>query len=199
MARIRRENEDGEDLVKEDSGGVFSLDLLVAFGLLIAILVPAVILTMGTMSWQYTYHYSRELQPLAEHIGDTLIKSPGTPPGWYMTPDRARGLVILGLSAGSPCIISSEKVYSLSFFNAPELSRHLALDDSENTYGVRIEVSADDGSISVASGYIVDEGTMDVAKAIRLVTIRQPDGVERNGKLIVLLWRERTGTRAADI
>lgn len=183
----------------EDSGGVFSLDLLVAFGLLVAILVPAVILSMGTMSWQYTYYYSQDLQPLADRIGDTMIKSPGSPPGWHTTPDSARGTVILGLSDGPPCIISSEKVYSLSFFNAPELSRHLALDDSENTYGIRIEVSADDGSIFVASGYIVDEGTMDVAKTIRLVTIRQPDGVERNGKLIILLWRERTGTRAADI
>jgi len=185
--------------VKEDSGGVFSLDLLVALGLLIAILMPAVLLSMGTLSWQYTYHYSRDLQPLADRIGDTMIKSPGSPAGWHTTPDIARGTVIIGLSDGPPCIISSEKVYSLSFFNAPELRRHLALDDSENTYGVRIEVSADDGSISLASGYIVDDGTMDVAKAIRLVTIRQPDGVERNGKLIVLLWRERTGTRAADI
>lgn len=184
--------------MKTEAGGAFSLDLLVGFGLLLAVLVPAVLLALGSMSWQYTDQYSRELQPLAERIGNTLIKSEGAPAGWHASPDAARSATIIGLSCGSPCILSSDKVYSLSFFNATELGRHLTLDDSENTYGIRIEVSSDDGSVSVASGYIVDSGTMDVVRSVRLVTIRQPDGVQKNGKLIVLLWRERAGTRAAD-
>lgn len=185
--------------MKDDSAGAFSLDLLIALGLLFSILVATVMLSLGTMATQYTDQYSRGLQPLAEQIGDTLVKGPGSPPNWHTSPDLARGAAVIGLSAGSPCILSSEKVYSLGFFNATETGRHLALDDSENTYGIRIEVCSDDGSISAASGYIVDDGTMDVVKSTRLVVIRQPDGVERNGKLILLLWRERAGTRAADI
>lgn len=185
--------------MKDNSGGAFSLDLLVGFGLLLAVMIPALAITTGAMSWKYTEQYAESMEPLAQRIGGQLATSPGSPPGWHTNPDLARGAAILGLSAGPPCVLSSEKVYSLSFFNATELGRHLALDDSENTYGIRLEVSSDDGSISVASGYVVDDGTLDVAKAVRLVLIRQPDGVERSGKLIVLLWRERAGTRATDI
>ncbi|CAJ36045.1 hypothetical protein [Methanocella arvoryzae] len=184
--------------MRNDSGGAFSLDLVIALGILIAWIGAAVLFTMSTLAVEYTDQYSVGLKPLAERIGDTLVESPGAPNGWHLSPDLARGATIIGLSDGSPCILSSEKVYSLSFFNATELGRHLALDDSENTYGIRIEVSTDDGSISVASGYVVDDGTLDVVKSTRLVLIRQPDGVERSGKLIVLLWREHAGTRAAD-
>ena len=184
--------------MRDNAGGAFSLDLLVALGLLFAWIGAAVLLSFSTMAAQYTDQYSVGLQPLAESIGDTLVKSPGSPPGWHTSPDLARGSAIIGLSAGPPCILSSEKVYSLSFFNATELGRHLALDDSENTYGIRIEVSTYDGSVSVASGYVVDDGTLDVVKSTRLVVVRQQDGVERKGKLVVLLWREHVGTRAAD-
>ena len=150
------------------------------------------------MSRHYTETYPVDLQPLAERIGDMLIKSPGYPPE-YTSPVLARNASFIGLSDSRPGIISSEKVYSLSFFNATEIGRLLKLDDSENAYGIRIEISADDGSVCVASGYMVDDGTMDVIKSTRLSIIRQPDSVEKAGKVIVFLWRECAGTKAADI
>lgn len=181
-----------------DSGGAFSIDLLVAMGLLFAVMVPAVLASYNSMSWQFSENSGAGLQPLAEHIGDMLVESPGSPPDWYTTPDIARGTTIIGLSDGSPCILSSEKVASLCFFNATELGRRLALDDAENAYGFRIEVVSDDGAISVAAGNMPGQGTLNVARSVRLSVIRQPDGETHSGKVIVLLWREHTGTRAAD-
>jgi hypothetical protein len=110
---------------------------------------------------------------------------PGSPQGWHMSPSLARGAAFIGLSDGRPCILSDEKVYALGFFNDSELFRHLGLDDSERYYGIRIEVSADDGSVRVASGYIVDDGTMDVCKCIRLVAIRDAEGDEKGGKMVL--------------
>jgi hypothetical protein len=106
----------------------------------------------------------------------------------------AGGAAFIGLSDGRPCFISEDKVYALGFFNETGLARQLCLDDTENDYGVRLEVSADDGSIAVACGYVADDGTLDVCKYVRLVGIVDADGAERSGKLVLYLWREHEGT-----
>jgi hypothetical protein len=135
---------------------------------------------------------------MAEKTGDLLAVSPGSPEGWHISPDLARGALLIGLSDGRPCILSEEKVYALGFFNDSGLFRHLGLDDAEQYYGIRIEVSANDGSIRVASGYIIDDGTMDVCRCVRLVTIRDSNGDEKGGKLVIYLWRKYAGTAGTD-
>lgn len=182
----------------DDSGGPFALDFLAGYGIFLVLLAMVFYYSTNSVSVQLTRSYAEELRPLAEQVGDVLVESPGSPPDWDLSPAMARGVSILGLCDGRPRILSSDKVYALGFFNDSELCKHLMLDDSENYYGIRIEISTDDGSITVASGYIVDDGTMDVCKSLRLVTIRDPEGEEKNGKLIVRIWRKYEGSAAAD-
>lgn len=180
--------------MNDDSGGVFTIDFMAGYGLFIVLLAVVFHFAASAISQDFTASYSTELRPLAGEVSDMLILGPGSPPEWHMSPALARGASFIGLSDGRPCILSADKVYSLGFFNESELARHLELDDSEHYYGIRIEVSANDGSIAVASGYIVDDGTMDVCKCVRLVGIIDADGTEKSGKLIIYLWRKYEGT-----
>jgi hypothetical protein len=184
--------------MRDDSGGMFTIDFMAGYGLFIVLLAIVLCYAVSSISGCFTWNYAVELRPTAESVSDMLIMSTGSPPIWHMSPSLARGAAMIGLSDGRPCILSEEKVYALGFFNGSELFRHLELDDSEQYYGIRIEVSADDGSIMVASGYIVDDGTMDVCKCVRLVMIRESDGDEKSGKLIVYMWRKYAGTAGTD-
>jgi hypothetical protein len=184
-------------MIRDGSGGPFALDFLAGYGIFMVLLALVFHISTSSLSGQITRSYAADLRPLAEQAGNLLTCSPGSPPDWHISPAIARGASILGLSDGRPCILSVEKVYSLGFFNESELCRRLGLDDAENSYGIRIEVSADDGSISVASGYIIDDGTLDVCKSVRLVAIRDANGDEKNGKLIVYIWREHVGSLAS--
>ncbi len=184
--------------MSDDSGGVFTIDFMAGYGIFIVLLAVVLYFAISTVSSCFTWSYAAELRPMAEDVGDMLVMSPGSPQGWHMSPSLARGAAFIGLSDGRPCILSEEKVYALGFFNDSELFRHLGLDDSERYYGIRIDVSADDGSVRVASGYIVDDGTMDVCKCIRLVAIRDADGNEKGGKMVIYLWRKYAGTAGTD-
>ncbi len=180
--------------MRDDSGGVFSIDFIAGCGIFVLLLVVALYLAISSISHDFTAGYASALQPLAEEVSDMLVLSQGSPKEWHVSPFRADAASFIGLSDGRPCFISEDKVYALGFFNETGLARHLFLNDTENYYGVRIEISADDGSIQVASGYIVDDGTMDVYRCIRLVGIVDINGVERNGKLVLYLWRKYEGT-----
>lgn len=184
--------------MRDDSGGIFTIDFMAGYGLFIVLLAIVMYYAISTVSGAFTWSYAIELRPMAEEAGDLLAMSPGSPPGWHMSPALARDVALIGLSDGRPCILSEEKVYALGFFNDSELFRHLGLDDSEQYYGVRIEVSANDGSVRVASGYVVDDGTMDVCKCTRIVAIRGADGDEKGGTLVIYLWRKYAGTAATD-
>jgi hypothetical protein len=180
--------------MRDDSGGVFSIDFLAGCGIFVVLLAVAFNFATGSISHDFTAGYASALLPLAGEISDMLVLSQGSPPLWHMSPSLASGASFIGLSDGRPCLIIEDKVYALGFFNETGLAAHLCLDDSENYYGVRIEVSADDGSVSVASGYIIDDGTMDVCKCVRLVGIVDADGLEKSGKLVLYLWRKYEGT-----
>lgn len=180
--------------MRDDRGGAFTIDFVAGCGLFIVLLAIASYFAISSIAHDFTAGYATALQPLAGEMSDMLVLSPGSPDHWEMSPSMANRSSFIGLSDGRPCLISEDKIYALGFFNETELARHLNLDDSENYYGVRIEVSADDGSIQVASGYIVDDGTMDVCKCVRLVGIVDPDGYERSGKLVLYLWRKHEGT-----
>ncbi|MGA9139315.1 MAG: hypothetical protein WBZ29_03765 [Methanocella sp.] len=184
--------------MSDDAGGAFTIDFIAGYGIFIVLLTIVLYFAISTVSSGFTRSYATELRPMAEAMGDMLILSPGSPQGWHMSPSLARGAAFIGLSDSRPCILSEEKVYALGFFNDSELFRHLGLDDSEHYYGIRIEVSANDGSVTVASGYIVDDGTMDVCKCTRLVAIRDADGNEKGGKLVIYMWRKYVGTSGTD-
>jgi hypothetical protein len=181
--------------MRDDTGGVFTIDFIAGCGIFVLLLAVAFYFAVSSISHDFTAGYASALRPLAGEVTDMLVLSQGSPQEWYMSPSLARAASFIGLSDGRPCFVSEDKVYALGFFNETGLAGHLDLDDSENYYGIRIEVSADDGSIQVASGYIVDDGTMDVCKCVRLVGIVDADGVERSGKLVLYLWRKHEGTK----
>jgi hypothetical protein len=182
--------------VRDDSGGAFSIDFLAGWGLFILLVAISFYFAISSISHDFTASYASGLRPLAGEVSDMLVLSQGSPTEWHRSPSLALGASFIGLSDGRPCFISEDRVYALGFFNETGLASHLSLEGSENYYGIRIEVSADDGSIQVASGYIVDDGTMDVCKCVRLVGIVDADGLERSGKLILYLWRKHEGTSA---
>lgn len=186
-------------MIDDETGGAFSLDLIAALSLFSIVLLTAVCLSVGSVSAIYTESYASEQKLVAGQIGDVLIYSQGSPPDWHIGPNRALDAEFIGLSDGRPCMVSSEKAYSLSYFNALELRKRFNLDEEENPGGVRIEITSDDGTISTASGYCPDGKTADVFRSVRLVMIRQPDGVERPGKVTVLLWREHAGSKSAGV
>ncbi len=178
----------------DETGGMFTVDFVAGCGIFVALLAIAFFSATSSIAHDYTAGYASALRPLAGEVSDMLVLGQGSPAEWYMSPSAANRSSSIGLSDGRPCIVSEDQVYALGFFNETGLARHLCLDDSENYYGVRIEVSADDGSISVASGYVVDDGTLDVCKCVRLVGIVDADGLERSGKLVLYLWRKHEGT-----
>jgi hypothetical protein len=180
--------------MKNDDGGMFTIDFVAGFGAFALLLGISLYLAMSSVAHDFSAGYAIALRPLASEVSDMLVLSQGSPAGWYVSPAMANRSSFIGLSDGRPCIISEDKVYALGFFNETGLARHLLLDDSENYYGVRIEIAADDGTMQVASGYIVDDGTMDVCKCVRLVGIIDADGAEKNGKLVLYLWRKHEGT-----
>jgi hypothetical protein len=180
--------------MRDDSGGVFSIDFIAGCGIFVLLLAVAFYFAVSSISHDFTAGYASALRPLAGEVSDMLVLGEGSPQEWYMSPLMASSASFIGLSDGRPCLISEDKVYALGFFNETGLASHLCLDDSENYYGVRIEVSADDGSVQVASGYIIDDGTMDVCKCVRLVGIVDADGLERSGKVVLYLWRKHEGT-----
>jgi len=174
------------------------MDFLAGCGVVVTLLAVAFYVAAGSIAYSFTASYATELCPLAEEVSDMLVQSPGSPPDWHMSLSRATGASFIGLSDGRPCILSEEKVYSLGLFNDSGLAEHLRMNDPEQYYGVRVEVSANDGTVTVASGHMVDDGTLDVCKCVRLVDIVDPDGVEKSGKLIVYLWRKYVGTEGTD-
>ena len=181
--------------MRDDTGGVFTIDFIAGCGIFVLLLAVAFYFAISSISHDFTAGYASALRPLAGEVTDMLVLSQGSPSEWYMSPSLAREASFIGLSDGRPCFVSEDKVYALGFFNETGLAGHLSLDDSENYYGIRIEVSADDGSVQIASGHIVDDGTMDVCKCVRLVGIVDADGTERSGKLVLYLWRKHEGTK----
>ncbi len=184
--------------MSDDTGGAFTIDFLAGYGIFIVLLAVALYFAIGLVSGTFAGSYATELRPVAEALSDVLVASPGSPPEWHADPRLARDAAFIGLSDGRPCILTEEKIYAMGFFNDSELCRHLGLDDGEQYYGIRIEVSANDGSITMASGYIVDDGTLDVCRCVRLVGIRDYDGNEKGGKMVLYIWRKYAGTAGTD-
>ena len=184
--------------MKDCSGGAFTIDLIAGSGLFVVLLAVAFHLAASSIAHEFTAAYATGLRPLAGEVSEMLVQSPGSPTTWETSQAMAREAAFVGLSDGRPGFLSADKVYALAFFNDSELARHLGLDDLEHGYGIRIEVSADDGSLSVAAGFAIDDGTADVCKCVRLVEIAGADDTERSGKLIVYLWRKYEGTAGTD-
>ena len=171
----------------------FSIDFAAAYTVLAVLLVCVFFTATNTISARYTTGYTDELRPLAERLGDILIKSPGEPEDWYMGPANASNASIIGLSSDYPNLLSSYKVEGLYLFNASRLKAALGLADSGEIYGLRIEIGSLDGAISRTYGYPLPPDTRDVYKSYRMATIREPDGTCRDARVTIYMWRKNVG------
>ena len=138
------------------------------------------------------------LSGLTENVGDMLLKSAGEPSTWYIDPGTARAASRIGLSGGSPNVITEERIQALSFFNPPSLKSVLGLSDSSDEYGLRVEIKSADGAFYKSAGYPLPPDTKDVCKSVRAAAIEEPDGTYRGATVIVYMWRKDVGTASAD-
>lgn len=171
----------------------FSIDFAAAYTVLAVLLVCTFFTASNAISARYTASYADELRPLAERLGDILLKSPGEPEGWYMDPSSARSASIIGLSTGYPNVLSSYKMDGLYLFNATCLKEALRLADTDERYGMRIEIESLDGTVSRIVGYPLPPDTKDVYKSYRLATIKEPDGTCRDASVTIYMWRKDVG------
>lgn len=173
--------------------GAFSIDFAAAYTVLAVLLICVFFTASNAISARYTVSYAYELRPLAERVGDILLKSPGEPEDWYMGPSGALNASIIGLSAGQPNLISSYKMDGLYLFNASGLKGAMGIEDADCSYGLRIEIESLDGAVSRTAGYPLPPDTKDVYKSYRIAAIEEPDGTCRDARVIVYIWRKDVG------
>ncbi|HTY91149.1 MAG TPA: hypothetical protein VMC84_08245 [Methanocella sp.] len=173
----------------------FSIDFAAAYTVLAILLVCTFFTATNAISAGLTVSYAGELEPLAEGIGDVLLKDAGDPSDWYFSPSAARSPTIIGLSTGDPNILSTYKVDGLYMFNASALKKAAGLDDEKEQYGLRLEINTSDGSISRTAGYPLPPDTKDVCKSVRIASIKDEDGIYRDAVLYVYLWRKDVGAQ----
>jgi hypothetical protein len=171
----------------------FSIDFTAAYTVLAILLVCVLFTATNVISARYTANYASELCPLAERLGDVLLKSPGEPDDWYMDPSGARNASMIGLSTGDPNVLSPYKMDGLYFYNASGLKKALGLDDGGELYGLRIEVCSLDGAISRTAGYPLPPDTKDVYRSNRVATIKEQDGTYRDAAVTIYMWRKDVG------
>jgi hypothetical protein len=171
----------------------FSIDFAAAYTVLAVLLVCTFFTATNAISARYTAGYADELRPLAERLGDVLLKSPGEPAEWYMGPSNASNASIIGLSAGYPNLLSSYKMDGLYLFNATGLKGALGLADADGRYGLRIVIESLDGAVSRTVGYPLPPDTKDVYKSYRMAAIKEPDGTCRDARVTIYLWRKDVG------
>ena len=172
---------------------VFSIDFAGAYTVLALLLVCTFFTATNTISARYTAGYADELRPLAERLGDILLKTPGEPEDWYVGPANAANASIVGLSEGHPNLLSSYKMDGLYLFNASRLKAALGMADASESYGLRIEIDSLDGAVSRTAGYPLPPDTKDVYKACRIATVKEPDGTCRDAHVIIYVWRKDVG------
>lgn len=182
-----------------DNSGAFSIDYTAAYTIVIIMVACVFFTAMNTISVKFTGMAASELQPIAENLGDMLVKSDGSPPYWHTDPSSAHGASIIGLSSGKPNIISKDKVHALSFLNASEIRSALGLDDKDDRFGILIEVRSGDNTVFTQAGYPLRPDIKNVYKSTRIVAIEDGDGIYRDGDVTLYVWREHVGTEAADV
>jgi hypothetical protein len=173
----------------------FSIDLAAAYTVLAVLLACIFFTATNTISARYTASYAVELKPLAENIGDVLLKSTGEPEDWYMDPSCARNASIAGLSTGDPNMLSTYRMDGLYFFNASGLKRALGFMDEREPYGLRVEIQSFDGVVSRAYGYPLPPDTKDVCVSRRVAAIMEQDGTCRDAAVTIYIWRKEVGAR----
>jgi hypothetical protein len=183
--------------MKNDDSGSFTIDMIAAYTFMIILIVSVFFTASNSISTALTRQYADELQPFAENIGDMLLKGRGSPENWHSDPISSGNVTLIGLSAGSPNILSERKVAALGHFNSSALARVIGLNDYDNRYGLRIEVLSNDGTIIMASGHVLKNGTKNAFISRRVAVIEQDDGTYKNAILTVYLWREYVGARAS--
>ena len=172
----------------------FSIDFAAAYTVMAILFVCTFFTASNAISAGYTTGYADELNPIAEHLGDALLESPGIPGDWYMDPYNANNATAIGLSLDRPNVLSTYKIDGLCLYNASALKKALGLDDKGELYGLRIEIRSLDGSICRAVGYPLPPDTKDVCRSVRIATIKEQDGTFRNAAVTVYLWRKYVGT-----
>jgi hypothetical protein len=173
----------------------FSIDLAAAYTVLAVLLACVFFTATNTISARYTVSYTGELKPLAENIGDVLLKSTGAPGDWYMDPSSARNASIVGLSTGDSNVLSTYRMDGLYFFNASGLKKALGFVDHDEDYGLRFEIQSLDGVVSRAYGYPLPPDTKDVSVSRRIAAIMEQDGTCRDAVVTVFIWRKDVGAR----
>jgi hypothetical protein len=181
-----------------DDKGAFSIDFVAAYSVLAILILCAFFTATNIVSVRYTASYVGDIDQLTENVGDTLLKSAGEPSDWYIDPGTAQGVTRMGLSGGSPNIITEERIQGLSFFNPPTLKSALGLSDSSGMYGLRLEIASEDGMVHKSAGYPLPPDTKDVCKSVRAAAIEELDGTYRSASVTVYMWRKDVGTASAD-
>ena len=181
-----------------DDRGAFSIDFVAAYTVLAILALCAIFTATNMVSVRFTNSYAGDITPLAENIGDTLLRSTGEPVNWYLDPGTARSATSIGLSGGNPNIILAEKLQGLSFYNPQALSSLLGVTNNSSDYGVRLEIVSNDGTVSAAAGYQLSPDTVQVGKTVRIAAIEYPDGTYKDATMTVYLWRNSVGTALSD-
>jgi hypothetical protein len=174
-----------------DDNAAFSIDFAAAYTVLAVLLVCTFFTATNVISAGLTASYANDMAPLAESLGDVLLKSPGEPVDWYMGPSTNDSFI--GLSTGDPNILSVYKIDGLCLYNATRIKKALGLADDGEEYGLRIEILSLDGAISRTAGYPLPPDTKDVCKSTRLAAIKEEDGTHRDAMVTVYLWRKDVG------
>lgn len=181
-----------------DDHGAFSIDFAAAYSVLAILILCAFFTATNIVSVRYTDSYAGDIDRISENVGDMLLKSTGEPSAWYMDPGTARNTTRIGLSGGSPNVITEERIQALGFFNPPLLKTDLGLSDSTDEYGLRVEIETGDGVFHKSVGYPLPPDTRDVSKSVRAAAIEEPDGTYRCATVTVYMWRKDVGTASAD-
>ncbi len=171
----------------------FSIDFAAAYTVMAILFVCTFFTASNAIAARYTASYADELTPLAEHLGDQLLDSPGIPEDWYMGPSNAQNATVIGLSLDRPNVLSTYKIDGLCLYNASGLKKALGLADDGELYGLRIEIRSLDGTISSTVGYPLPPDTRDVCRSERRAAIKEQDGTLRNAAVTIYLWRKYVG------
>ncbi len=173
----------------------FSIDFAAAYTILAILLVCTFFTATNAISARYTASYTDELRPLAENLGDVLLRDTGYPDDWYMDPSATGNTSTIGLSAGDPNVLSPYKMDGLYLFNASRLKKAVGLADDGELYGLRIEVHSLDGGISRTFGYPLPPDTKDVYRSNRIAAVKDPDGAYRDVAIAIYMWRKDVGAQ----
>lgn len=173
----------------------FSIDFAAAYTILAILLVCTFFTATNAISAGYTASYTDELGPLAENLGDVLLRDTGDPEGWYTNPSGAMNASTIGLSTGDPNVLSPYKMDGLDLFNASRLKKAVGLSDDGELYGLRIEVHSLDDTISRTFGYPLPPDTKDAYRSNRIAAVKEPDGTYRVVAVAIYLWRKDVGAQ----